>query len=284
MNKKLQKIMIDAGFTCPNRDGKVGHGGCTFCRTESFSPAYCQGSIAAQIEAGKKFFAGKYPDMKYLAYFQAFSNTYAPLETLKQRYSEALACNDVVGLVIGTRPDCLPNEVVHYLAELNQTTSVMVEIGVESFYDKTLQRINRGHTSAQSIDAIERCAAAGLPVCIHLIVGLPGESEAEILSEAEIINHLPVSSLKLHQLQILKQTAMAHDWELHRADFLDLSLDCYAQLVARFVRRLRPEVHVERFASSSPPSLLIAPRWGKKPSEVQKIIESYIINLKHNNK
>lgn len=272
---KLQKIMIDAGFSCPNRDGKVGVGGCTFCRTESFSPAYCKGSIAQQIQAGKKFFEGKYPEMKYLAYFQAFSNTYAPLPILKQRYEEALTDPDVIGIVVGTRPDCIPDDVISYLASLQSSgISVMVEIGVESLYDRTLERVNRGHTAAQSIDAVKRCANAGLPVCVHIIFGLPGETEEDILAEAEMLNKLPVSNVKIHQLQILKDTAIAKEWEADNSDFLSFSVEEYASLVARFIKLLRSDIHVERFASSAPPSLIISPRWGLKPSEVQSIISS----------
>lgn len=267
--------MLDAGFTCPNRDGRVGVGGCTFCRTESFSPAYCKGSIREQIVAGKKFFEGKYPEMEYLAYFQAFSNTYAPLEILKEKFEEALSEEDVVGIVIGTRPDCISDEVIAYLTSLQeQGKEVVVEIGVESLYDRTLDRVNRGHSVAQSVDAIRRCAAAGLPVCVHLIFGLPGETVEDILQEAEMLNELPISNLKIHQLQILKDTVMAKEWEEHREDFLSFSVEEYALLVSSFIKKLRKDIHVERFASSAPPSLIISPRWGLKPSMVQSLIES----------
>jgi len=272
---KLQKIMIDAGFTCPNRDGKVGVGGCTFCRTDSFSPSYCQGSITEQLEAGKRFFLGKYPAMQYLAYFQSYSNTYAPASVLKERYEEALAVPDVVGLVIGTRPDCLGDDIIDYLAELNRTrTSVTVEIGVESFSDVTLKRINRGHDSQTSLDAIRRCAQAGLPVCIHLIIGLPGEKPETILQQTALINSLPIQSIKLHQLQILRGTAMEQEWLHSPQDFPDLSLTAYVQLVAQFVSQLRHDIHVERMASSAPSSLLIHPRWGLKPAQVEEMIRN----------
>lgn len=275
---KLQKIMIDAGFTCPNRDGKVGLGGCTFCRTESFSPAYCKGSIAQQIAKGKKFFEGKYPEMKYLAYFQAFSNTYAPLDVLKERYEEALAQEDVVGIVIGTRPDCIADDVILYLQELQEKgIKVMVEIGLESLYDKTLVRVNRGHIAAQGTDAIARCTKAGLPVCTHIIFGLPGETREEIIAEADLLNALPISNVKIHQLQVLKGTKMEQEWQQHREDFLSMSVDEYAQLVADFVKRLRKDIVVERFASSAPPELIIAPCWGLKPSEIQKLIDNIIL-------
>ncbi len=273
---KLQKLMLDGGFSCPNRDGRVGTGGCTFCRTDAFNPSYCRlsTSISEQLEAGKRFFAGKYPNMKYLAYFQAYSSTYAPMDVLRQRYEEALSVEDVVGLVIGTRPDCITDDVLQYLSELQEKGYlVTLELGVESFYDKTLQRINRGHSAQDSITAIRQCADAGINTTIHLILGLPGETKDELLAETEIINRLPIQSLKLHQLQILKGTIIAHEYAEHPEDFLSMNIDEYASLVAEFISRIRKDIHIERFASSSPSDLIIAPRWGLKPSEVQQRIE-----------
>lgn len=271
---KLQKIMIDGGFTCPNRDGSLGFGGCTFCRTDSFSPAYCKGDIKTQIEAGKRFFQGKYPDMKYLAYFQSYSNTYGDEEEIVRKYHEALDVEDVTGLVIGTRPDCVPDSILARLQEIkSQGYSVQIELGLESLYDRTLQRVNRGHSVAQSIDAVKRCADAGFEVCVHLIFGLPGETRDDILDSAEMLNTLPVTSIKIHQLQILKGTKMAEEWETHPNDFLLFSVEEYASLIVDFIQRLRKDIHIERFASSAPPALVIAPNWGIKPSEVQKIID-----------
>lgn len=282
---KVQKIMIDAGFTCPNRDGSRGIGGCTFCRTDSFNPDYCKGSIIEQLEAGKKFFEGKYNEMKYIAYFQAFSNSYAPLETLRARYEEALDVNDVIGITIGTRPDCISDPLLSYLQTLQKRgKEILIEIGVESFYNHTLCRINRGHDEACSQQAIKRCAEAGIPVGAHLIFGLPGETFDDILREADIINQLPIQRLKIHQLQILKDTAMAIDWQQNPQDFLTFDVYQYAQLVAQFVRRLNPGIVIERFASSAPPSIIIAPHWGLKPAEVQKIIEKEIENLGNSTK
>lgn len=271
---RLQKIMLNAGFTCPNRDGSLGVGGCTFCRTDSFNPSYCHGSIKEQLEAGKRFFAGKYKEMRYLAYFQAYTNTYASFEEIKQKYEEALAVPEVVGLVIGTRPDCISEETLSYLEELQSKGWIIsIEIGVESLFDRTLSRVNRGHDSRTSTEAIERCHKHRLPVCIHLIFGLPGETEDDILSEAEIINQMPITSLKIHQLQILKGTVMEEEWKRYPEEFLHLSVSEYAKLVASFIKKLRTDIMVERFASSAPPSLVIAPNWNLKPSEVQKIIE-----------
>ena len=268
--------MLDGGFSCPNRDGRVGTGGCTFCRTDAFNPSYCRSStsIREQLEAGKRFFAGKYPDMKYLAYFQAYSSTYAPLAVLKQRYEEALSVEDLVGLVIGTRPDCLDIDVLHYLDELQQKGFLItLELGVESFYDKTLRRINRGHSAQDSITAIRRCAQAGIDTTIHLIFGLPGETKDELLAETSIINSLPITAIKLHQLQILKDTAMAEEFAKHPEEFLSMSIDDYVELVTSFISRLRKDIHIERFAASAPSELIISPRWGLKPSEVQQRIE-----------
>ena len=276
---KLQKIMLDGGFTCPNRDGRVGQGGCSFCLCESFNPEYCRkhDSITEQLEAGKKFFEGKYPRMKYLAYFQAYSSTYAPLEVLRQRYDEALAVKDVVGLVVATRPDCINEEILALFVSMREKGyAVAIELGCESFYDRTLARVNRGHTSRQSIDAIHLCHKYGIPVTVHLMFGLPGESRDDIITEAELLNTLPVASLKLHQLQILRGTRMAKEWEEKKADFLALTLDTYARLVADFVQRLRSDIHIERFASSAPKDMLISPRFGVKQSEVEARIRALI--------
>lgn len=283
--------MLDGGFTCPNRDGRVGHGGCTFCRPDSFTPDYCRAaacnsaadgsapaaspSIAEQIEAGKRFFAGKYPEMRYIAYFQAYSGTYAPVDVLRARYLEALRQPDVVGIAVATRPDCIGDEALALLAELQQAGhDVSLELGVESLYDRTLQRVNRGHTAAQSVEAVERCAAAGIRVGVHLILGLPGETEADILAEADVLSRLPISLVKLHQLLVLRGTQMARDWAEHREDFLDPSLDEYVRLAAAFADRLRPDILIERYAASAPPQQLIAPRWGVKPAEVERLIQA----------
>jgi radical SAM protein (TIGR01212 family) len=280
MGMKLQKIMLDGGFTCPNRDGRVGQGGCSFCLCESFNPEYCRkhATITGQLEAGKKFFEGKYPQMKYLAYFQAYSSTYAPLEVLRLRYDEALAVEDVVGLVVATRPDCIDDDVLALLASIRERGySVAIELGCETFYDRTLARVNRGHTSRQSMDAIHFCHRYAIPVTVHLMFGLPGESRGDILAEAETLNALPVSSVKIHQLQILRGTRMAREWEEKKEDFLAFTLDTYAQLVADFALRLRSDIHIERFASSAPRDMLISPRFGVKQSVVEAQIKKNIM-------
>lgn len=269
---KLQKIMIDAGFTCPNRDGSKGLGGCSFCRTDAFSPSYCKGSIALQIQKGKAFFRDKYPQMQYLAYFQSYSNTYAPLEVLRERYEEALGVKDVVGLVIGTRPDCLPTEVLDYLKMLSERTRLQVEVGVESLLDRTLERVNRCHSAADSISAIKALHERGLSVTVHMILGLPGESREDILCQADMLSKLPVGSVKLHQMQILRGTRMEQEYLQHPEDFLDLSAEEYVRLVVDYTRRLGEGIRVERYASSSPRHLLIHPSWGLKPSQIEQMV------------
>jgi uncharacterized protein len=262
---KVQKISIDAGFSCPNRDGTVSRGGCTFCDNRTFNPSYCDGkkSVTEQICDGKKFFSRKYPDMKYLAYFQAFSNTYAPLDRLKALYEEALAVDGVVGLIVGTRPDCVDEEKIAYLGQLAKSTFVMVEYGVESVYDDVLQRVNRGHTFAQSRDAIVKTHEAGIHTGAHVILGLPGETREMTIRSAETISSLPLDVLKIHQLQIIKGTRMAEEKDRIRT----FELDEYIDLLCEYIRHLRPTLVLERFVSQSPADLLIAPKWGLKNHE-----------------
>ena len=269
LGMKVQKISLNAGFTCPNRDGRVGTGGCTYCNNQTFNPDYCvtTKSITQQLEEGKQFFARKYPDMKYLAYFQAYTNTYDALDNLKAKYEEALSVPDVVGLVIGTRPDCMPDALLDYLAELNRRTFLLVEYGIESVCDSTLQRINRGHTHAQTVDAVRRTAARGIRTGAHLILGLPGESREAILAEADILSALPLTTLKLHQLQLIRGTRMAEEYEQNPSDFHLFTPDEYIDLVIDFIERLRPDLVLERFVSQSPSSLLAIPGWGLKNHE-----------------
>lgn len=266
---KTQKISLNAGFTCPNRDGSIGVGGCTYCNNQTFNPEYCETSksITQQLEEGKRFFARKYPEMKYLAYFQAYTNTYGELESLKSKYEEALSVPDVVGIVIGTRPDCMPDELLDYLAELNQRAFLVVEYGIESVYDSTLKRINRGHSHAQTVDAILRTAARNIKVGAHIILGLPGESKEAIMNEASMLSHLPISLLKLHQLQLIKGTRMAEEYFSEPSDFHLFTPDEYIDLVIDFIELLPPDMVLERFVSQSPSSLLAVPGWGLKNYE-----------------
>ena len=266
---KVQKISLNAGFTCPNRDGRVGWGGCTYCNNQTFNPDYCvtTKSITQQLEEGKVFFARKYPDMKYLAYFQAYTNTYDSIERLKERYEEALSVEGVVGLVIGTRPDCMPDSLLDYLEHLSHRTFLLVEYGIESVYDHTLTRINRGHTHAQTEDAINRTAQRGIKVGAHIILGLPGEGRDALIKEASILSSMPISMLKLHQLQIIKGTRMAEEYAVRPSDFHLFTVDEYIDLVIDFMERVRPDMVMERFVSQSPSSLLAVKGWGLKNYE-----------------
>ena len=266
---KVQKISLNAGFTCPNRDGTVGYGGCTYCNNQTFNPAYCktEKTVTEQLEEGKQFFARKYPEMKFLAYFQAYTNTYAELEELKRKYEEALQVKDVVGIVIGTRPDCMPDTLLDYLEELNQRTFLIVEYGVESTDNDTLKRINRGHTFEVAEEAIRKTAARGIRVGAHIILGLPGETNDQLIKQAGVLSALPLTTLKLHQLQLIKGTRMAHEFEMQPEDFHLYSADEYIDLVIDYVEHLRPDIVLERFVSQSPKDLLIAPDWGLKNHE-----------------
>ena len=267
---KVQKITIDAGFTCPNRDGKVGRGGCTYCNNQTFNPAYCHRHLPVreQMTEGISFFAHKYPTMRYLAYFQAYTNTYDSLDKLKEKYEEALEVDGCVGIVIGTRPDCMPEELLDYLQELSQRTFVLVEYGIESTDDTTLLRINRGHDYACAADAVKRTAARGIPVGAHIILGLPGEDRDALMHQASILSQLPITTLKLHQLQLIRGTRMAKEYEESPDDFSLFALDDYIETVIDYIERLRPDIVLERFASQSPKELLIAPDWGVKNHEL----------------
>ena len=273
---RVQKISIDAGFSCPNRDGSISHGGCTFCDNRTFNPAYCQPtkSITEQIGEGKEFFRHKYPDMKYLAYFQAFSNTYAPLDTLRRRYEEALSAEDVVGIVIGTRPDCISQEVLNYLESLNRQTFMIVEYGIESVSDDTLRRVNRGHNFECSRRAVIETHNRGILTGAHIILGLPGESADDNVRQADIVSSLPIDILKLHQLQIIRGTQLAAEYE--RQPFGLYTADEYIDLCRRYIERLRPDMVLERFVSQSPKELLVAPKWGLKNYEFANRFVNYM--------
>lgn len=266
---KAQKIAINAGFTCPNRDGSKGRGGCTYCNNQTFNPSYCQTdkSVTDQLAEGVRFFSRKYPEMRYLAYFQAYTSTYGEQERLERLYEEALGYPGVVGLVIGTRPDCMPDSLLDYLARLSEQVLVLVEYGVESTLDRTLRRINRGHDFAEAEEAIRRTAARGIAVGAHLILGLPGESRNEILGHADRLSELPLTTLKLHQLQLIRHTRMALEFERQPEDFHLFMVDEYIDLAIDFIERLDPAIALERFVSQSPKELLIAPDWGLKNYE-----------------
>lgn len=275
---RVQKISIDAGFTCPNRDGRISTGGCIYCDNRTFNPAYCQrqDSITQQLEAGKQFFARKYPEMKYLAYFQAYTNTYASISHLRELYEEALSVKDIVGIVIGTRPDCISDELLDYLEDLNRRTFLIVEYGVESANDDTLRRINRGHSFAQSRLAIEKTHQRGILTGAHIILGLPGEDAQENLRQAPLISSLPIDILKIHQMQIIRDTRLADEFE--REPFHIYSVNEYIELIANYIQRLRKDLVLERFVSQSPKELLITPQWGLKNHEFTDLLNNYLKN------
>ena len=263
--ERLQKIVLDAGFTCPNRDGKVGRGGCTYCDNAAFHPSYSTAgkSLYQQMEEGIEFHKVRYRTTEhYLAYFQSFSNTYAPLERLKQLYTEALSHPSVVGIVVGTRPDCVDEEKLDYLAELAKDHVVIVEYGIESCYDKTLARINRGHDFETARKAVIMTAERGIDVGAHFILGLPGETREMMLEGCRLINELPLRSAKFHQLQIVKGTRMEKEYEECPQDFERFTLDEYLDFFADMLERLRPDLYIERFAGEVPPRFVNETPWG----------------------
>lgn len=275
---KVQKISINAGFTCPNRDGSKAVGGCTYCNNQSFSPGYGgkQRPVSLQLKDGIEFFSHKYPSMKYLAYFQSYTNTYDDVDKLIQLYEEALSYPDVVGLIIGTRPDCMSEDLLDYFAELNKRTFLIIEYGLESTLDSTLEFINRGHTQKESVEAIEKTAAKGIYTGAHLILGLPHESREEILKHANVVSKLPLTTIKLHQLQLIKGTVMAKQYREHPEWFDLFEVDEYIDLCVDFAERLNPDFIIERFISQSPKQLLIAPDWGLKNFEfTAKILKRF---------
>lgn len=277
-NGRVQKISIDAGFTCPNRDGTRGTSGCSYCNNQTFSPAYChlEKSVTTQLDEGIGFFSRKYNSMKYLAYFQSYSNTYAPLENLKALYQEALAHPEVIGLVIATRPDCLTPEILDYLQELAHEHYIMLEFGIESHLNSSLDRMNRGHSFEESVWAIEETAKRNIHNCAHLILGLPGETEEDWLGQAQVISRLPVENLKLHQLQIHKGTRMYRDYQKDPGQFMMFAVDDYLDLCVKYLELLNPRIVVERFVSEAPDELLVAPRWGLKNFEFTAKLEKLL--------
>lgn len=268
-SERIQKISINAGFTCPNRDGRKGTGGCTYCNNQTFSPEYCKPtkSVSQQIKEGIDFFKHKYQSQFYFAYFQSYTNTYGKLEILIQIYEEALSHPQIKGIVVGTRPDCISDELLDYFAEIGKKYYVMVEYGIESTDDSTLKFINRGHNYASAAEAITRTAAKGIRTGAHLILGLPLENRETILRHAEKISALPLTMLKLHQLQLVKGTVMARQYAEHPEWFSLYTADAYIDLVIDFLEHLNPRIAVERFVSQSPKELLIAPDWGLKNFE-----------------
>ena len=278
---KLQKISVNAGFTCPNRDGTLGTGGCTYCNNQSFNPDYCCPalSVTRQIEKGKEFFARKYPDMSYLAYFQAYTSTHGSVARLMDLYGEALSVAGVKGLVIGTRPDCMPDMLLERLAELNKEKFVLIEYGAESSHNKTLRLINRCHDWECTENAVMRTSGAGIQVGLHLIMGLPGETEDDMLLTVDRVSQLPLQTVKLHQLQLVKGTRMAADVAAGLYDIRRYTVDEYIDLCCRVVERMNPDIAIERFTSQSPEGLLLYPRWGLKNYEFVNLLNNRLRKL-----
>ena len=261
---RVQKLSINAEFTCPNRDGSKDYRGCSYCNNDTFRPEYCepQKTVSQQIEEGINFYSKKYPDMRFLAYFQSYSNTYGSIELLNQIYTEALAHDKIDGLVIGTRPDCVNDDILDLIEEKSKDYFVTIEYGIESTSDVTLERINRQHTYQETVEAIKKTTGRNIHIGAHLILGLPGESKADQLAHAQRISELPVDILKLHQLQIVKHTTFAKEFKNNPTDFHLYDMDEYINLSIEFLELLHPKIIVERFVNQSPADMLIAPKWG----------------------
>ncbi len=268
---RMQKVSIDAGFTCPNRDGTKGTGGCTFCNNRAFNPSYCspEKSVIQQIDEGIGFHKRRYRRAEsYLAYFQAYSNTYSPVEKLRELYREALSHKDIRGLVIGTRPDCVNDEILDLLKELSEKCIVLLEFGIESCYDRTLERINRGHSFSDAVNALKASRSRGLETGAHFILGLPGETRDDMLRQADIISGLPLNRVKFHQLQIIRGTEMEKEFNEFPDDFHVFSWDDYLDFIVTFIEHLNPSIQVERFTGEAPPRFLAKEVWGKKRTDV----------------
>ena len=277
---RVQKVCINAGFTCPNKDGSKGIGGCTYCNNNTFNPDYCKPikPIKVQIEEGIEFFSRKYKSQKYLAYFQAYTNTYAPLDELRKMYEEALAHKDVVGLVIATRPDCIENNVLQYLQDLvKKGYFIKLEFGLESTNNATLKIINRCQSHEDAVDAFNRASNRGIHLGGHLILGLPGETKEDMLEHASKISTLPINTLKIHHLQIVKHTMMAFQFKHTPEMFTFMQLDEYIDLVVDFIELLNPNIILERFFSESPAKMLIYPKYGLKNFEVKHLVEKRLV-------
>jgi radical SAM protein (TIGR01212 family) len=280
---RVQKVSIDAGFTCPNRDGSKSSGGCTYCNNDAFSPSYCQAikPVSEQIAEGITFHKWRYNEaVSYLAYFQAYSNTYAPLTKLKKLYEEALSYPGVIGLIIGTRPDCIDDEKLEYIKHLSEDSYIAIEYGIESCYNKTLQRINRGHSFEDAVMALEKTSTLGINTGAHFIFGLPGETREEMLNQVDIISRLPLKTVKFHQLQIIKGTTMESEFKNNPGDFNLFTWEEYLDFFILFLERLNPEIVVERFTGEAPPRFLTGEGWGKKRTDqIVNLIENRLEEL-----
>lgn len=282
---KMQKLSVNAGFTCPNRDGRIGYGGCVYCNNASFSPSYCDPSqnITSQLEDGKRFFGRKYPHMRYLAYFQSYTNTYGAEEYLCGLYRQAFEVDKVDGIIIGTRPDCVPDRLLDMLAGIDRNEArVIIELGAESSHNSTLAAINRGHTWECTADAVERIKARGIAVGLHFIMGLPGETTADMLATVDAVNALKPQCVKFHQLQLLRGTTLYSAMESGDVSLHLFTVEEYLDFCVGIVGRLDRDIAVERFVSQAPESLLVAPKWGLKNYQFTNLLHSRLAELQSN--
>ena len=272
----VYKVNVDAGFTCPNRDGTVSVGGCIYCNNDSFRPSACTSaaSVREQIEKGIPYLRRRYGAERFLVYFQPFTNTYAEVGTLARLYQEALDNPGVVGLAIGTRPDCVDEGKIALLEKLAREHFILVEYGLQSIYDRTLTFINRGHDFAAFKRAVDMTAGRGIRIGAHLILGFPTETRDEMLAMAEVLSGLPVGYLKLHQLQVIRHTALA---ELYaRKPFPTVGYEEYLELIADFLERLSPDIVLQRLFAAAPEDILIAPVWNRTRSEFLNDLDAYL--------
>jgi radical SAM protein (TIGR01212 family) len=271
--ERVQKITVHAGFTCPNRDGTLGNNGCIYCNNKSFIPAYCNPgeSIGKQIDKGIQFLANRYRVKKFFVYFQPYTNTYASLEMLVKLYQQALAREEVIGLTIGTRPDCIDQEKIAFLAELGKKYDITIEYGLESISDETLKRINRGHDFQSYLNALEMTSGKGINICTHIIIGFPWEDKKLWLKEAAVLSELPVDFLKIHQLHLVKDTELARKYMVK--EFKILTFPEYLDVIVSFLEKLNPRIVIQRLFGEAPPDILLAPKWNKRNSEVLQEIE-----------
>ena len=277
--QRVQKITIDAGFTCPNRDGTCGTGGCTFCNNKAFIPSYNhpEKPVSDQILQGMTFHKKRYRKAtQYLAYFQAYTNTYAGLDELKALYEQALRVPGIIGIVVGTRPDCVDDEKLDYFQELSKRCHMVVEYGIESVFNRTLERVNRGHDVETSLRAIQETAERGIHVGGHLIVGLPGEKREDFLEAAEVVSTWPLSNIKFHQLQLIKGTAMALEYEESPDDFMEFTMESYLQLMMEMLESLNPAFVVERIAGEVNPGMGLREGWGVRYDAVLRAFEELL--------
>lgn len=276
--ERVQKVTVDAGFTCPNRDGTVASGGCIYCNNRSFNPGYNDPGkpIRQQIDEGIEFLKRRYNRVKkFIVYFQPYSNTYAPLDTLKHYYQQALSHAEVIGLTIGTRPDCIDEDKIHYLENLATRYDITVEYGLESFSDETLLKINRGHDVATFDRAVAMTTGRGIKIATHIIFGFPWETEKQWIETATRLSEYPIDSVKIHQLHIVRDTALARMYE--RKPFPLLSYTAFISVLVSFLERLHPDIVVQRLFGEAPPALLLAPKWGIRNNELLQALDAELM-------